>query len=101
MRRSAPRPLGDALEGVLRRAQPASPLAGIQAAWEAAAGERIAREATPVSERDGVVTVACSSALWAHELELLGGDLRGRLEAAIGASGGGPAVRSLRFVVRA
>jgi predicted nucleic acid-binding Zn ribbon protein len=38
-------------------------------------GEAIAREATPVSERDGVVTVACRSATWAQELDLLGARL--------------------------
>jgi predicted nucleic acid-binding Zn ribbon protein len=44
----------------------------VQSAWAGAVGEAIAREATPVSERDGVVTVACRSATWAQELDLLG-----------------------------
>ena len=35
-------------------------------------GEAIAREATPVAERSGVVTVACTSSAWAQELDLLG-----------------------------
>jgi predicted nucleic acid-binding Zn ribbon protein len=38
-------------------------------------GEAIAREASPVSERDGVITVACRSATWAQELDLLGGQI--------------------------
>ena len=37
----------------------------------AVAGERFARAAEPVSERDGVVTVACESAVWAQELDLM------------------------------
>ena len=41
--------------------------------------------ARPVSERDGVVTVACESGVWAQELELLGPDLLTRLETALGA----------------
>jgi predicted nucleic acid-binding Zn ribbon protein len=39
-------------------------------------GEAVAREASPaVSERDGVVTVACRSATWAQELDLLSGQI--------------------------
>ena len=33
------------------------------------------REAEPVSERDGIVTVACRSAVWAQELDLMTGEL--------------------------
>jgi predicted nucleic acid-binding Zn ribbon protein len=39
--------------------------------------------AQPVSERDGVVTVACESAVWAQELELLAPDLLDKLRAAL------------------
>ena len=42
------------------------------------------------------VTVACATATWAHELELLRGDLRARLNGHLG----GDSVRELRFVVR-
>jgi len=48
----------------------------------------VAAVAAPVSEREGVVTVACESAVWAQELELLRGDLEARLGT------------RLRFVVR-
>ena len=39
--------------------------------WPRVAGERFARAAEPVAERDGVITVACESAVWAQELDLL------------------------------
>ena len=99
MRRLAPRPLGEALQGVTRDTEPPSVLARAQARWPDVAGPVVAAEAEPVSERDGVVTVACRSAVWAQELELLGGDLRRRLNAAIAASGEPLEVRGLRFVV--
>jgi len=52
----------------------------VQAAWADVAGAAVAEEAEPVSEREGVVTIACSSAVWAQELELLGGELTERLK---------------------
>ena len=95
MRRLGPRPLAHALEGVRRDAAPATRLAAVQAAWPGVAGEGLAGAAQPVSERDGVVTVACESGVWAHELELLGPDLLERLNAALE----GPRVAKLRFRV--
>jgi predicted nucleic acid-binding Zn ribbon protein len=71
MGRRAPRPIGAALETVLQGAEPATLLAAVQSVWPGAVGEAVAREASPVSERDGVVTVACRSATWAQELDLL------------------------------
>jgi predicted nucleic acid-binding Zn ribbon protein len=71
-RRRAPRPLATAIGEALDRAEPATLLAAVQSAWPAAVGEAIAREATPVAERSGVVTVACTSSAWAQELDLLG-----------------------------
>jgi predicted nucleic acid-binding Zn ribbon protein len=72
MRRRAPRPLAAAISEALERAEPATLLAAVQRAWPATVGDAIAREATPVAERSGVVTVACSSSAWAQELDLLG-----------------------------
>jgi predicted nucleic acid-binding Zn ribbon protein len=95
MRRLGPRPLAVALEAVRRDASPATLLAAVQAAWPGVAGEGLAGAAQPVSERDGVVTVACESGVWAQELELLGPDLRERLNAALE----GPRVAKLRFQV--
>ena len=96
MRRSVPRPLRLALDEVARRSAPTGLLAQVQAAWPEVAGNTIAGEAEPVSAREDAVTVACRSAIWAHELELLSGDLREALNARLGAG----SVRQLRFVVR-
>jgi predicted nucleic acid-binding Zn ribbon protein len=71
-RRRAPRPIGAAVSAALEGAEPGTLLAAVQSAWPGSVGEAIAREATPVSERDGVVIVACRSATWAQELDLLG-----------------------------
>ena len=71
MRRSGPRPLGDALERLTPRLSPATLLAEVQRVWPEAAGEAFAAQSAPVAERDGVITIACSSAVWAQELELL------------------------------
>jgi predicted nucleic acid-binding Zn ribbon protein len=100
VRRQGPRPLSSALERVARDAAPATPLAGAQQAWPAAVGNTVARESEPVSERAGVLTVACRSATWAQELELMSGDLRARLNEGLSeASGVGP-IREIRFVTR-
>ncbi len=96
MRRRAPRPIGVALAGVVDDLAPATTLAGVQRAWASVAGEAIAREAEPVSEREGVVTIACRSSVWAQEIELLQRDLVPRLNEALGASPDAPAVRSLK-----
>jgi predicted nucleic acid-binding Zn ribbon protein len=98
MRRRAPRPLSLALERAAANAQPATTLASVQAAWPSVAGPVLAAEATPVSEREGVVTLDCSSAVWAQELELLGPDLLGRLVAHPALAGAGRLER-LRCVV--
>jgi predicted nucleic acid-binding Zn ribbon protein len=94
VRRRAPRPLGAALEGALGETAPAGLLAGVQSVWGEVAGAAVAEEAEPVAEREGVVTVACGSAAWAHELELLAPDLVVRLNARLG---GGLEVTGLRF----
>jgi predicted nucleic acid-binding Zn ribbon protein len=82
-RRRAPRRLGAALAPATRRARPRTLLAAVQEAWPRAAGEGVAAEASPVSERDGLVTVACRSATWAQELDLLQSALLERLNAAV------------------
>jgi predicted nucleic acid-binding Zn ribbon protein len=56
-------------------------LADVQRAWSAVVGEAIAAEATPTSERGSVVTVSCSAAVWAHELDLMAPMILGRLNA--------------------
>ncbi|MGI8595582.1 MAG: DciA family protein [Solirubrobacteraceae bacterium] len=94
MRRRAPRSLAPALEGLRDRLAPRTLLAEVQAIWPAAVGEAITREARPVGERDGMVEVACRSAVWAQELDLMTLDLAARINAALGRD----AVRGLRCV---
>lgn len=95
-RRRTPRQLGDALRGAVESAAPATPLAAVQSAWPEAVGERIAAAASPVSERDGTVTVACESATWAQELDLLGGQIAERLRSQLPSEA---AFERLRFQV--
>src|SRR6185295_19286944 len=90
----APRPLSVALGDLRDRLAPATPLAAVQRVWPEVAGPAIASEATPVSERAGVVTVSCRSAVWAQELDLLSGQLVEQLNEALE----GPVVQSLRCV---
>jgi predicted nucleic acid-binding Zn ribbon protein len=84
MSRSAPRPLSTALEGLTAALSPASTLARVQVVWEAAAGTAIAAAASPTAERDGVLTVTCSAAVWAQELELIAPMLLERLNESLG-----------------
>ena len=74
-----PRPLGSALRDAVAPLAPKTPLARVQAAWAEAVGERVAAEAAPVAERDGVVTVACRSASWAQQLDLLADETLGKV----------------------
>jgi predicted nucleic acid-binding Zn ribbon protein len=90
-----PRPIAGALARVVDRSAPATTLARVQRCWKEVAGEVVAIEATPVAERAGLVTVACRSAVWANELELLSKGLVEGLNEALG----GSAVGSLKFVV--
>jgi predicted nucleic acid-binding Zn ribbon protein len=85
MRRAAPRPVAGALEHLTASLAPATLLAEVQRAWPAAAGEAFAAASEPVSERDGVVTVACISAVWAQELDLLSERVLERLNGELGA----------------
>jgi predicted nucleic acid-binding Zn ribbon protein len=83
---------------VLRtRLAPASLLADVQSRWPTVAGEDVAREAEPTAERGGVVTVSCSSAVWAQELALMSTGLLERLNE--GRAPGAPEVTELRFKV--
>ena len=92
MRRAAPRPVAAALAQVEGQAEPATVLARVQACWPEAVGAAIAAEAEPVGERAGVLTVACRSAVWAQELQLLSRDVLGRLNEALAGAGSTPLV---------
>ena len=92
MRRAAPRPVAAALAHVQSQTEPASILARVQACWPHAVGAAVAAEAEPVGERAGVLTVACRSAVWAQELQLLSRDVLGRLNEALAGAGSTPLV---------
>ena len=83
MRRSAPRALSFAVTRVRDELMPATTLGRVQACWAAAAGEALERVSQPVSERGGLVTVACEDSMWASELQMLGPELLERLRAAL------------------
>ena len=72
-------------------------LADVQSVWEQAAGAAIAAEAKPISERDGTLTLLCSSAVWMHEIDLMGPVLVDALNAALGTD----RVRAVRCVATA
>jgi predicted nucleic acid-binding Zn ribbon protein len=92
-KRRAPRRARGALAAVVDALAPASGLGSLQRAWPEAVGEVIAAQAHPSAERDGVVTVTCSSSVWAQELTLMAPELTSRVNAAIGAE----SVGELRF----
>lgn len=94
MRRRAPRALGEALGETLGSAEPGDLLTRVQTVWPEVAGPAVAEESEPTSERSGTVTVACRSAVWTQELELLAEDLQRRLNERLGGAG---TVAKLRF----
>lgn len=84
MRRASPRPLSVAVEGLADELAPATTLARVQAIWEQAAGPAIAGAARPTREHQGVLTVTCTAAVWAYELDLMETELLARLNRALG-----------------
>jgi predicted nucleic acid-binding Zn ribbon protein len=102
--RRGPRRLGSVLGQIRERVEPLTLLAAVQSAWPAIAGAGVAAQAEPVAERGGVVTIACRSATWAQELDLLAPELLERLNEALSEGGSeapGPLVRDLRFTADA
>ena len=90
-RRNGPRPVSFALGHLADTLEPPTLLAAVQRAWPDASGA-FANVAEPVSERDGVLIVACDSAVWAQELDLMSEVVIAKLNAALGR----PAVKRLR-----
>jgi predicted nucleic acid-binding Zn ribbon protein len=78
------RPAGPGIRAIAEGLAPAGTLGSVQAVWEQAAGAAIAEQARPTGEAGGVLTVTCSSAVWAQELELMSTSLIERLNAALG-----------------
>ncbi len=92
MRRRGPRPLAGALDRLTADLAPATPLAAVQRVWATAVPEPFGGSCTPDSERDGVIGVACPSAVEAQELDLLSERVVERLNEHLGR----PLVRGLR-----
>jgi predicted nucleic acid-binding Zn ribbon protein len=90
--RIAPRPLSTAIGALTATLAPATTLARVQEIWERSTGPAIAAAAVPTAERDGVLTVTCSAAVWAQELDLMADELVFNLNAALGEQ----AIRELR-----
>ncbi|MGH3065128.1 MAG: DciA family protein [Gaiellaceae bacterium] len=91
--------IGSEVERELARggSRDALPLAAITAAWPAAVGETVARQAWPLRlGRDRTLHVATSSATWAFELDRLGSEILERLAGELAA---GQAPAGLRFAV--
>ena len=62
--------------------------------WPAAVGAELARRSEPASFQDGVLTVRVTDAAWGRMILKLQGDIRSRLNAAMGFR----AVKRIRFV---
>jgi predicted nucleic acid-binding Zn ribbon protein len=77
--RRSPRRLALALDEIRGELDPESLLAEVQRVWRDAVGPAIATEARPTAERAGVVTISCSAAVWAQELDLMALAIRDRL----------------------
>jgi predicted nucleic acid-binding Zn ribbon protein len=78
-------PLGPAVRRELSRFGPAAGMSELVAAWPAAVGDSIARNAWPSRlSRDGTLHVATGSAVWAFELAQLEAQLLGRLREEVG-----------------
>ena len=92
--RRSPRPIGHALELERRRWAPDTLLGEVQRVWGEAVGDAIAAEAKPARERGGVLTVSCSAAVWAQELDLMAPAIIERLNAILG----GERIKRLRCV---
>jgi predicted nucleic acid-binding Zn ribbon protein len=91
------RPLAAAIGRLRSELAPPTLLAQVQERWHEAVGDGVAREAEPVFERDGVVTVSCRSATWASELSMLSNGLLARINELLPT---GFQVRALRFTTR-
>ena len=87
MGRRAPRPANLAIQALADRLAPQTLLAQVQRLWPEVAGATIAAEATPTADRGGTLAITCRSAVWAQELDLMGPELVGRLNAALGWDG--------------
>jgi len=82
--RRSPRSVGLVLEPLTSDWEPETLLAEVQQTWPEVVGAVIAREAAPVAERAGVVTISCSASVWAQELDLIAPTILEKLNSGIG-----------------
>jgi predicted nucleic acid-binding Zn ribbon protein len=75
-----------AIEAVRDELAPETLLAHAQRAWPETVGPAISAEAQPTAERGGILTVSCSAAVWAQELDLMAPAIVERLNEALGGS---------------
>lgn len=89
-------PIGQDVRRELGRFGTEGVIADVVAAWPAAVGETVARNAWPARvSRDGTLHVATASSAWAYELSQLAPNVLKSLRAAVGEA----APSSLRFAV--
>ena len=93
-RGSDPKRLGDILGAALGRLA-TSDQARAYAAWARASGEQVASGARPRHFSRGVLTVECTSSVWANELTYLGGQILRRMDEVAP----GHPVKRFRFVI--
>ena len=85
MRRQGPRPVSFALDALADTLEPPTLLARVQRLWPSVSG-RFAGVSEPIREHRGVLTVACDSAPWASELDLMSEMVVAQLNARLGGS---------------
>lgn len=80
-RDKGPRPLGEALEGYLRRSGLGEKIeaASVVPAWDALVGEKIAAVTSPLRVNGGTLFVAVRSSAWLMELKLMEREILRRL----------------------
>lgn len=83
--RRAPQPLANAVAGIADALSPATPLARIQRSWpNVAKALPVAEEASPSAFHDGVLTLTCTAAVYAQELQLMTTDVVSAVNGALG-----------------
>jgi predicted nucleic acid-binding Zn ribbon protein len=85
VRRQGPRPVSFALDALADTLEPPTLLARVQRLWPSVSG-RFAGVSEPIREHRGVLTVACDSAPWASELDLMSEMVVAQLNARLGGS---------------
>lgn len=81
------------LEGVFARGMP---IASLASKWPQVVGERLAKETSPLSLEEGVLTVGATNGPWGAQARFLHEEIRRRADEALGLG----AVTSVRIVVR-